>query len=167
MLRPLATSGAKDYKGHSLVQTSFTEPPNTRGCDCSLSVNVLVTLTFRCHSHYAASFSAGSHGLSGLTARWSVCPFAAESETVNQAPDRVGLKTTQMFVAGYNATLLISVWVVIIVICPKEPGTNLIQDTNTQKVRRRRRHNADVNMAMRSMRSFSGQTPFFKQHKDR
>ena len=27
-LRPLATSCAKDYKGHSLVQTSFTEPPN-------------------------------------------------------------------------------------------------------------------------------------------
>ena len=29
MLRPLATSCMKDYKGHSLVQTSFTEPPNT------------------------------------------------------------------------------------------------------------------------------------------
>ena len=28
MLRPLATSCAKDYKGHSLVQTSFSEPPN-------------------------------------------------------------------------------------------------------------------------------------------
>ena len=28
-LRPLATSCAKDYKGHSLVQTSFTEPPNS------------------------------------------------------------------------------------------------------------------------------------------
>ena len=28
-LRPLATSWAKDYKGNSLVQTSFTEPPNT------------------------------------------------------------------------------------------------------------------------------------------
>ena len=28
-LRPLATSWAKDYKGHSLVQTSFTEPPIT------------------------------------------------------------------------------------------------------------------------------------------
>ena len=27
-LRPLAASCAKDYKGHSLVQTSFTEPPN-------------------------------------------------------------------------------------------------------------------------------------------
>ena len=27
-LRPLATSCVKDYKGHSLVQTSFTEPPN-------------------------------------------------------------------------------------------------------------------------------------------
>ena len=27
-LRPLATSCAKDYKGHSLVQTSFTELPN-------------------------------------------------------------------------------------------------------------------------------------------
>ena len=27
-LRPLATSCAKDYKGQSLVQTSFTEPPN-------------------------------------------------------------------------------------------------------------------------------------------
>ena len=26
--RPLATSCAKDYEGHSLVQTSFTEPPN-------------------------------------------------------------------------------------------------------------------------------------------
>ena len=26
--RPLATSCAKDYKGHSLVKTSFTEPPN-------------------------------------------------------------------------------------------------------------------------------------------
>ena len=26
ILRPLATSCAKDYKGHSLVQTSFTEP---------------------------------------------------------------------------------------------------------------------------------------------
>ena len=30
-LRPLATSCAKDYKGHSLVQTSFTELPNTQG----------------------------------------------------------------------------------------------------------------------------------------
>ena len=30
-LRPLATSCAKDYKGHSLVQTSFTEPPNMQG----------------------------------------------------------------------------------------------------------------------------------------
>ena len=28
-LRPLATSCVKDYKGHSLVQTSFTEPPNS------------------------------------------------------------------------------------------------------------------------------------------
>ena len=28
MLQPLATSCTKDYKGHSLVQTSFTEPPN-------------------------------------------------------------------------------------------------------------------------------------------
>jgi len=28
-LRLLATSCAKDYKGHSLVQTSFTEPLNT------------------------------------------------------------------------------------------------------------------------------------------
>ena len=28
-LRPLATSCAKDYKVHSLVQISFTEPPNT------------------------------------------------------------------------------------------------------------------------------------------
>ena len=28
-LRPLATSCAKDNKGHSLMQTSFTEPPNT------------------------------------------------------------------------------------------------------------------------------------------
>ena len=27
-LRPLATSCAKDYKEHSLAQTSFTEPPN-------------------------------------------------------------------------------------------------------------------------------------------
>ena len=27
-LRPLATSFAKDHKGHSLMQTSFTEPPN-------------------------------------------------------------------------------------------------------------------------------------------
>ena len=27
-LRPFATSCAKDYKRHSLVQTSFTEPPN-------------------------------------------------------------------------------------------------------------------------------------------
>ena len=26
-LRPLATSCAKEYKGHSFVQTSFTEPP--------------------------------------------------------------------------------------------------------------------------------------------
>ena len=31
MLRPLATSCAKDYKGHSLVQTSVTEPPNSQG----------------------------------------------------------------------------------------------------------------------------------------
>ena len=30
MLQPLVTSCAKDYKGHSLVQTSFTEPPNTQ-----------------------------------------------------------------------------------------------------------------------------------------
>ena len=29
MLWPLATSCVKDYKGHSLVQTSFTERPNT------------------------------------------------------------------------------------------------------------------------------------------
>ena len=28
MLRPLATSCMKDYKGHSLVQTSFIEPPH-------------------------------------------------------------------------------------------------------------------------------------------
>ena len=27
-LRPFATSCAKDYEGHSLVQTSFTEPPS-------------------------------------------------------------------------------------------------------------------------------------------
>ncbi len=27
-LQPLTTSCVKDYKGHSLVQTSFTEPPN-------------------------------------------------------------------------------------------------------------------------------------------
>ena len=29
MLRPVTTTCAKDYKGHSLVQTSFTEPPNS------------------------------------------------------------------------------------------------------------------------------------------
>ena len=27
-LQPLMTSCVKDYKGHSLVQTGFTEPPN-------------------------------------------------------------------------------------------------------------------------------------------
>ena len=32
-LRPLATSCTKDYKGHSLVQTSFTEPPNSTSVD--------------------------------------------------------------------------------------------------------------------------------------
>ena len=33
-LQPLMTSCAKDYKGHSLMQTSFTEPPSTMldGC---------------------------------------------------------------------------------------------------------------------------------------
>ena len=31
MLRSLATSCVKDYKGHSLLQTSFTEPPNSQG----------------------------------------------------------------------------------------------------------------------------------------
>ena len=31
-LRPLATSCAKDHKGHSLVQTNFTEPPNRSLC---------------------------------------------------------------------------------------------------------------------------------------
>ena len=30
MLRPLATYCAKDYKQHSLLQTSFTEPPNRK-----------------------------------------------------------------------------------------------------------------------------------------
>ena len=30
MPRPLATSCAKDYKGHTLMQTSFTELPNTK-----------------------------------------------------------------------------------------------------------------------------------------
>ena len=34
-LRPLVTSCAKDYKGHSLVQTSFTEPPNTQYAVCN------------------------------------------------------------------------------------------------------------------------------------
>ena len=29
-LQPLAISCVKDYKGHSLVQTSFTEPPNSK-----------------------------------------------------------------------------------------------------------------------------------------
>ena len=33
-LRPLMTACAKDYKGHSLVQTSFTEPPNILTVDC-------------------------------------------------------------------------------------------------------------------------------------
>ena len=28
-LRPLVTACAKDYKGHSLMHTSFTEPPNS------------------------------------------------------------------------------------------------------------------------------------------
>ena len=32
---PLATSCAKDYKGHSLVQTSFTEPPSTKKTRCA------------------------------------------------------------------------------------------------------------------------------------
>ena len=31
-LRPLVTSCAKDYKGHSVVQTSFAEPPNFSLC---------------------------------------------------------------------------------------------------------------------------------------
>ena len=31
-LRPLMTSCVRDYKGHSLVQTSFTEPPNSVVC---------------------------------------------------------------------------------------------------------------------------------------
>ena len=34
-LRPLVTSCAKDYKGYSLVQTSFTEPPNTQYAVCN------------------------------------------------------------------------------------------------------------------------------------
>ena len=34
VLRPLATSLLKDYKAHSLQQTSFTEWPNTRTCSC-------------------------------------------------------------------------------------------------------------------------------------
>ena len=29
-LRPIVTSCAKDYKGQSLMQTSFTEPPNNK-----------------------------------------------------------------------------------------------------------------------------------------
>ena len=29
-LQPLMTSYTKDYKGHSFMQTSFTEPPNTQ-----------------------------------------------------------------------------------------------------------------------------------------
>ena len=29
-LRPVATSYAEDYEGHSLLQTSFAEPPNSR-----------------------------------------------------------------------------------------------------------------------------------------
>ena len=37
MLRPLATSCAKNYKGHSLMQTSFTEPPNRHGIYINVS----------------------------------------------------------------------------------------------------------------------------------
>ena len=33
-LRPLTTSLLKDYKAHSLQQTSFAESPNTRTCSC-------------------------------------------------------------------------------------------------------------------------------------
>ena len=35
-LRPFATSCAKDYEGHSLVQTSITEPPNNGESDWSV-----------------------------------------------------------------------------------------------------------------------------------
>ena len=34
-LRPLATSCAKDYKAHSLQQTSFAESPNSNKCLCT------------------------------------------------------------------------------------------------------------------------------------
>ena len=37
MLRPLATSCAKDYKGHSLVQTCYTELPNRCSGDAHYS----------------------------------------------------------------------------------------------------------------------------------
>ena len=40
-LQPLATSCAKDYKGHLLVQTSFTEPPNTGTMQCVLAFFLL------------------------------------------------------------------------------------------------------------------------------
>ena len=45
MLQPLATSCTKDYKGHSLVQTSFTEPPNMYAISCAGESTFFVELS--------------------------------------------------------------------------------------------------------------------------
>ena len=55
MLRPLTTSYAKDYKGHSLVQTSFTEPPSSTGIAWNELIcgyaNVVYTSSDSAHTH--------------------------------------------------------------------------------------------------------------------
>ena len=65
-LRPLMTSCMKVYKGHSLVQTSFTQPPNTLKCPLPLEVTRGLSVTscaedYKGHSLVQTSFTQPSN----------------------------------------------------------------------------------------------------------
>ena len=56
-LRPFATSCAKDYEGHSLLQTSFAEPPNTANSmqqctDCGQHHRNWIATFLRVENHF-------------------------------------------------------------------------------------------------------------------
>ena len=76
-LRPLATS--QGYKGHSLVQSSFTQPPNTG---------------YWCHCGNQSVTCYESHPQSSETER---CTQLAKSKTINYVWEKkIDLTTTNM-----------------------------------------------------------------------
>ena len=59
-----ATSCTKDYKGHSLVQTCFTEPPNSDNCCVCVHIILYVNCALRVYRilYFGNMYRVSAHG---------------------------------------------------------------------------------------------------------